>query len=199
MKTIALISSKGGTGKSTIATNLAVAAHSEGVKSIILDLDPQASASIWKTQRQEDPEVETANIPLLGRKLKQLEEAGVELAIVDTPGQLVVDLLEGIDFALVPTEHTFFASHGTAQSLRFLTGRIPFAIVFNQVHHAKNMETVLEPLRAAEVEVAPTIRERAEYVDAPGEGKGVLEYSPKSKAAQEIRELYDWLKQRLGM
>ena len=51
MKTLAIISQKGGVGKTTIATALAVAAEAEGKSVAVFDLDPQASASFWKDTR----------------------------------------------------------------------------------------------------------------------------------------------------
>jgi chromosome partitioning protein len=45
MKTITIISQKGGAGKTTIAVHLAVAAERRGMKTALFDLDPQASAS----------------------------------------------------------------------------------------------------------------------------------------------------------
>lgn len=52
MKTIALVSQKGGVGKTTLATGLAVAAHQAGLSAAIFDLDPQASAAFWKDTRE---------------------------------------------------------------------------------------------------------------------------------------------------
>ncbi|MBV5334152.1 ParA family protein, partial [bacterium] len=47
MKTLAIISRKGGAGKTTIAVHLAVAAEAYGIATAIFDLDPQASAALW--------------------------------------------------------------------------------------------------------------------------------------------------------
>ncbi len=58
VRTIAVISQKGGTGKSTIAIHLAVAAHLAGHRCAVVDLDPQASARKWGDKREADgPEV----------------------------------------------------------------------------------------------------------------------------------------------
>ena len=58
MKTLAIISQKGGVGKTTLATALAVAAERDGKNAAIFDLDPQASATFWKdTRPAESPAV----------------------------------------------------------------------------------------------------------------------------------------------
>ena len=50
MKTVAILSQKGGTGKTTLAVHLAVAAERRDVPVAVLDLDPQASAAEWERQ-----------------------------------------------------------------------------------------------------------------------------------------------------
>ena len=52
MKVISLVSSKGGRGKSTLATNLAVAATRGGIATVIIGLDAQATAWHWGQKRQ---------------------------------------------------------------------------------------------------------------------------------------------------
>jgi chromosome partitioning protein len=51
MKTIALVTEKGGAGKSTIAVNLAVAAQRQGKAVAVIDIDPQGSALLWSKYR----------------------------------------------------------------------------------------------------------------------------------------------------
>ncbi|HXC13926.1 MAG TPA: ParA family protein [Stellaceae bacterium] len=57
MKTVAIESQKGGTGKTTTALNLAVAAEKAGQAAVVIDLDPQASAAGWKDTRQAETPV----------------------------------------------------------------------------------------------------------------------------------------------
>ena len=54
MKTISIISQKGGAGKTTLALNLAGAAETFGHRSVVIDLDPQASAKGWHDHRQKE-------------------------------------------------------------------------------------------------------------------------------------------------
>ena len=54
MKTLAILSRKGGTGKTTLAVHLSVAATLAGHTTVLIDLDPQASACKWSDIRQAD-------------------------------------------------------------------------------------------------------------------------------------------------
>ena len=54
MKTLAILSQKGGTGKTNTAVNLAVASHLAGHRTAVIDLDPQASAAKWGDRRDGD-------------------------------------------------------------------------------------------------------------------------------------------------
>ena len=53
MRTIAIVSRKGGAGKTTVVTHLAVAAEAAGLRVALFDLDPQASAALWSDHRGE--------------------------------------------------------------------------------------------------------------------------------------------------
>ncbi len=72
MKTLAIVSRKGGAGKTTIAVHLAVAAEAAGLTTVIFDLDPQASAALWSDHRgQPIPAVVPAQAPRLHGLLAQ--------------------------------------------------------------------------------------------------------------------------------
>ena len=87
MKTIAVISQKGGAGKTTLAVHLAVAAQQAGYGAAIFDLDPQATAEMWGQWRKDQPpEVIPAKPATLARTLDKVREAGAEVLVLDTPG-----------------------------------------------------------------------------------------------------------------
>ena len=86
MKTVAIISQKGGTGKTTVAVHLSVEATRAGHKVALIDLDPQASATKWSITRSADaPIAVSAHAVMLRQELYKAEQAGVDLAIIDTP------------------------------------------------------------------------------------------------------------------
>ncbi len=86
MHTIAVISQKGGAGKTTLAVHLATAAAAEHV-ALLLDTDPQATASRWSQWRSGgDPEVVDCGAPsLLAGKLDKSRDLGAEVVLIDTP------------------------------------------------------------------------------------------------------------------
>ena len=66
MHTIALVSQKGGAGKTTLAVHLATEATRRGLRAILIDLDPQASAGLWGDKREaasHGPPPSSANSP----------------------------------------------------------------------------------------------------------------------------------------
>ena len=85
---IAIIGQKGGTGKTTAATGLAVAAVNAGYQTAILDLDPQTNAANWRDRREaEGPAVESIQPSRLRHTLKAAESAGADFIFIDTPGK----------------------------------------------------------------------------------------------------------------
>src|SRR5512144_1574517 len=108
MKVVSLVSQKGGVGKTTLATALAVAAHGDGKQVFLVDLDPQASASFWMDTREDDGLAITA-IPAsrLGHVLEAAKgAAGADIAIIDTPPfakDIAFEAAEHADLVLIPT------------------------------------------------------------------------------------------------
>ena len=66
MKTIAILSNKGGAGKTTLAIHIAVAAEQASKRAVVLDLDPQGSATTWGEVRDDEaPAVVPTHVPSL--------------------------------------------------------------------------------------------------------------------------------------
>ena len=146
MRTIVLANSKAGTGKSTLAASLAVAAAAAGEKVIALDLDPQGSLANWGETRAawcaaDDlvvDHVDGARLTQLPQILAALDRRGFTVAILDTAG---VDSTGGnlamraAALCLVPARPTrvdLAATLSTVQALLRLELKDRFAFVLNQ-------------------------------------------------------------------
>src|SRR5512147_415911 len=85
MRTIAIISQKGGAGKTTLAVHLAGYAEQSGLMTAVIDLDPQATAAKWGDRREEmSPEVISAQAVRLPQLLTAARDGGANLTIIDT-------------------------------------------------------------------------------------------------------------------
>jgi chromosome partitioning protein len=106
MKRLAILSQKGGAGKTTIAVNLAVAADRLGMAAAVIDIDPQVSAARWGDSRQsESPPVISAHAERLSYFLETCRKNSAELVIVDTAPHAQGDALTAArqaDFILIP-------------------------------------------------------------------------------------------------
>lgn len=200
MPTIAIISQKGGAGKTTLAIHLAAAGQEAGQVSLIIDTDPQATASQWASWRQDaPPEVIDSPPPRLAAKVEQARGQGAKLIVIDTPphaDSAARAAVEAADLVLIPCRPSAFdlsAIQTTAKLVQLL--RKPAFVVFT----AGNPNAPRVYAEAGElVESYGTppcpilIPDRAAYRHASAEGRTVMETEPTGKAAEEIRELYKW-------
>src|SRR3954453_9502599 len=108
MKTIAILMQKGGSGKTTTAFNLAVAFALADHSTVLLDLDPQASACrIADGRGDAGPIVQDCAHPRLAQTMKAAADAGTELCILDTPPKAENSSLaaaRAADLVLVPVQ-----------------------------------------------------------------------------------------------
>lgn len=200
MHTIAVIGQKGGTGKTTVAVGLAVAATQQGVRCAIVDLDPQANAAAWHDNRDlEWPRVVSCVPVRLRAVLDGLRAEGVELVIIDTPGRLEsagVKASEAADLVLIPTGVQAFEvkTLPDVRDLLLMAGGRPAWIVLNSLHPSatRRAEAAREVLaEVSGLPVAPMhLCRRAAYADAPALAQGPHEYEPGGAAARELDALY---------
>ena len=203
MKTVVCVSQKGGTGKTTLAVHLAVAAEKAGKPAVVIDLDPQASAAAWGDLRQDEgPAVESVQPARLAPTLKAAADAGCKLAVIDTPARsenTALDAVRVSDLALIPCRPGFFdtAAMSFTANLLKLAGK-PGFVVYAQVppRAAKwRLDDLTEALTTYELTPAPVIVHLLDaYKDSIPTGQTAQEYDPKGKAAAETTELYHWIK-----
>lgn len=200
MKVISILSQKGGATKTSLAIHLAVAAVQDGKEAVIIDLDPQASATRWKDLRAEDtPVVVSAQASRLMHNLDIARNAGADLIIIDTAphsDSIAAAAARSADLILIPTRCSIFDIQtvpSTVDIARF-AGK-PTAIVLAAIPlRGMTAEQAREALEPLGIEICPyTTGDRAAYKNAPTSGLVVQEYEPKGKAAEEIAILYNWV------
>lgn len=203
MHIITLTTQKGGAGKTTLATALAVAAQEVGEKVVMFDLDPQRSLMAWAESRQDEtPHVEVfpadriAQLPHMIRSLS----GAFSVAIIDTAGAdntATHKAMEAATLCLVPLRPTRLDVNAVKPTVQaILRGGTPFAFVLNQCPPQPNNPRANEMaagLAAIGHLADPLIIQRADYQDAYAAGQGVTEYAPGSKAAEEARRLWAWI------
>lgn len=200
MSTIAIISQKGGAGKTTLALHIAAAAQEAGSVSLIIDTDPQATASQWASWRQDaPPEVIDSPPPRLGAKVVQAKEQGAEVIVVDTPphaDSAARAAAEVADLVLIPCRPSAFdlsAIQTTAKLVQLL--RKPAFVVFiaGPPNAPRIYQEANEVVESFGVPSCPILLpDRAIYRHASADGGSVLEMEPQGKAAEEVRSLYRW-------
>jgi chromosome partitioning protein len=205
MKTIAIESQKGGTGKTTTALNLAVAAERAGHTAVVIDLDPQASAAGWKdTRLAKTPVVVSVPPTRLPQALQAAQDGGVDLVLIDTAPHVESAALaaaKAADLILIPCRAGILdlRAIGTTADLVKIAGK-PAFVLLNAI--PPGATRLIADARAAVavhgLEVAPVaIQQRAAFGHALTAGQTAQEFEPGGKAADEIAELYGWLRMQL--
>ena len=200
MKTLAIISQKGGVGKTTLATALAVAAERDGKSAAVFDLDPQASAAFWKDTREaEAPAVVAIPPARLGPVLKAAGESGCELAIIDAPPfakDIAYEAAQQADFVLIPTRPAVLDVMAMTRTLELVRHYAkPSAVVLTfcpvQGKEITDTEDAVAQLGAELVPVR--VHNRVAFSRAQQTGLTAQEFEPDGKAAQEIEHLYQFV------
>ena len=193
MRILVLHTPKGGSVKSTLARELAVAAVQAGLVAALADLDPQGTTTGWFRRR------EAAAPPLVrfdpAGKGEELAAAGIELLVVDTPpGQppYLAQLLGRADAVLVPVRPTPDDLLAAAPIARSLARCPAWAFVLSQVPPRSRLTEGAVRQLAGLGRVAPAqITFRADFPAAAIEGKAAIEFT--GKASDETTALFAYL------
>jgi chromosome partitioning protein len=210
VKTLAVMSRKGGAGKTTVAVNLTLAARAMGIKAVLADADPMRSACEVLRGREEAPGLlfETSASKLFALT-QACRRSGVELLIIDTPAAPEADVSEAVkvaDLCLAIARPTYLDLAAAVMSVAVIQrlGREGF-IVLNQCPSARGkiespqVLKAFEALRFASLPVLPiALRSRIIYQTAFAQARSVMEMSPNGAAAQEVRELFTHAWKRLS-
>ncbi len=214
MLTILVINSKGGSGKSTLTTNLASYYASKKTRTAIMDYDPQGSSLQWLRVRPSQAEkIHGANAaqPKGTATLRSLQgwiPVDTEVLILDAPagakGLLLQELVRKSNFIVIPVAPSPIDIHATADFIKdlFLFGgartcRAKIAVVANRVRSSSSpaygaLERFLASLK---LPFLTSIRDSEIYLLAAEKGLGVFEMDEATTFAErrELMPILKWL------
>lgn len=212
MQRIIILNPKGGSGKTTLATNLAASFAASGYRPALMDLDPQASSMRWLSKRPEE------RAPVYG--IAGFERsAGVTRSwqlrvpqdcnplIIDTPAALesqgFPEITRGADVILVPVMPSDIDIHAAARCIAdlLLVAKIKRAddrigIIANRVRaNTRVSQALMRFLRSLDIPLVATLRDTQNYVRSAESGLGIYEM-PRWQVRQDLeewQELLTWL------
>lgn len=213
MQTILVINSKGGSGKTTLTTNIASYYACKGHKTTILDYDPQGSSLQWlKVRPSHRPTIHGADAAPSKkafhlRSIAMAFPKDTEYLIIDAPagveGMVLQEMVRKSDFILIPVAPSAIDIHATADFIKqlLLVGgirirNIKTAIVANRV---RNTIPVYEPLErflnALKLPFLTKLSDADNYIFSAEQGLGVYEMEEHNtdKERDELTPIIDWL------
>ena len=212
MQTILIINSKGGSGKTTLTTNIASYFASRNHKTAIMDYDPQGSSLHWLRIRSRDRNaIHAANAATqkgqLIRSLQMYVPADTEKLIIDAPagveGMLLQEMVRKTDFIVIPVTPSTIDIHATAEFIKELLFRggvrkqqTKIAVVANR---ARRTMRVYEPferfLQGLSLPFLTRLSDSDQYILAAEQGTGIFEMDETDVAAEreEFQPIINWL------
>ena len=203
MRVISFVTQKGGSGKTTLAFCCAVAAQEKGKRAIILDMDPQGTATAWFKDRESDaPTLANIKSSELAEAINKAKKAGYDLVFIDTPGRdepATAAAIRAADLCIIPCRPTpgdMKATPPTIATINRLRKDATFVLTQTPVRSYRNTEAE-KGLSMLGMVCPHLIVIRNSYQDAQGRGLGVTEFEPSGKAAEEVRALWKWITKKL--
>lgn len=213
MKSLCLVSWKGGTGKTMLACNIVERAMSVGLKATLCDFDPQATAlrhcemRLMHSSEAEPIEAVQGTLTLEGIDAlrSETESHHCDLLVCDMPGadSFTMDrALAAMDLLLIPVTASPYELMVTASFVnRGLENDWTMALLLNNLPPGeKRREQLVGSLANLGIEIVSTgLVRRVAYWDAALLGLGVCEFEPNGRAASEMQQVWNWLCQRLAL
>lgn len=209
MRTLAILSRKGGSGKTTVALHLAMAAFLSGRGVLLADCDRQGSAQEWRRERKAGgPVVISTKTPALFATQQAASRAGRDLMVIDTSPSASEDLADAVrcaDFCLMVLRPTFLDVRAIRETAELVArfGK-PGAFVISQApprRAGKEMacvgDTVAQLAALGRPVMSIGLRSRVAYQSAVAEGRSVQETDPRGAAALEVGGLWRGVEARL--
>ena len=197
----AVINQKGGSGKTTIALNLASAMAREGRKVLLVDADPQQTAQDWAAIRETPPPFQVIGLckPVLHRDLPKLAADYDEIVVDGAPRNYegARSAIAAADTVLIPVQPSgadFWASRETVQLCQeahsFKETQKAAFVVSRRVGKTVLGRNIHEALSGFNVPILKSgTSQRVAYAEAMTGGTTVIETNPYSDASLEIQRI----------
>jgi chromosome partitioning protein len=185
MQVIAVANTKGGCGKTTVATNLAAYFAGSGHKCLLGDLDPQRSASKWLKRRPDSAAViDSMAIGKDGFKLPKDADTVIVDCVAAMGRAVVKDVVQQADVVVVPVLPSAFDEQATKRFVKVLEDLKPIrknkrSVLFvgnrtrSRTRSALHLTDFLHDLRFP---LVTSLRDTQQYVNAAAEGLGLFDY-----------------------
>lgn len=188
---------KGGAGKTTTAVHFAVEATRRGQRVLVVDTDhPQNSATAWSNARSDaSPVVIISPAHRLKTVIAQAKKDGFDLVIIDTAPRLgpdAVDIANLADLVIVPIKPDPFDLIAVQETIEIIKQAGVPSLLFITCAPPKSPEVAetIEALKDSGLPVAKTtIGHRRTFTRAILSGRAAIEFEPKGKAAEEMKNL----------
>ena len=199
---VGVLNQKGGVGKTTIAVNLASCYSQAGLRVLLVDADPQASALAWSGVREMLPAFVVVGMakPTLHRELPAWAKH-YDVVVIDGPprvNELARAAILASDMVLIPVQpspYDVWAAAETVQLIRearIYREDLRAAFVINRkittTAIGRDFATALEQFPEPPALDAPLVQ-RVVYAESAARGLSVLEAAPRSEAARELKRL----------
>lgn len=206
MQTVAIISQKGGAGKTTLAVHLAVASAEAGLNTAIIDLDPQASSANWGDRRTAPlPVVISAHASRLAHEMERVRELEGQRLYLDTAPHsdaVAVAAARAAELVVIPCKPNILDIEAAGSTIGLIkTTGTPHFVVLNGVApfgaEADEAEAAIREMY--EVPVCPArLTTRVAFARSLAFGQVAQEFEPEGKARQEIEALHTFMSEALN-
>lgn len=205
MHVIAVVSQKGGSGKTTLSGHLSVQAELSGQGPVaVIDTDPQGSLAAWWNEREAPvPVFVQTSLHELRAHLDNMRRAGVKVVVIDTPPAItgaIHEVISVADYVVVPTKpspHDLRAVGATVKLVQACNK--PMVFVLNDASPRAKITFEAAVALSQHGTVAPvTIHHRTLFASSMIDGRTAMELEPNGQSAFEVAGLWQYVNARLN-